>query len=101
MTSQSLQPRLIRRLTAGRMLMWLTLLVTTFISLWPMYWLFMTALTPTQETIKVPPDILPIHASTANFGRLFAQARDYWRWGRNSLMVAVGVTLFHVIFDTL
>jgi multiple sugar transport system permease protein len=81
--------------------MWLTLLVTTFISLWPMYWLFMTALTPTQETIKIPPDILPIHASTSNFERLFAHARDYWHWGRNSLTVAVGVTLFHVVFDTL
>src|SRR5689334_404397 len=101
MASQTLQPNPIRRLTLSRVLMWATLLLTTFISLWPMYWLFVTALTPTQDTIKIPPDLLPIHASTVNFDRLFAQAHDYWRWARNSLIVALGVTLFHVIFDTL
>lgn len=101
MATHALQLKRPRRLTIGRVLMWATLVVTTFISLWPMYWLFMTALTPTQDTIKIPPDILPIHASTVNFDRLFAQARDYWRWGRNSLTVAVVVTLFHVVFDTL
>jgi multiple sugar transport system permease protein len=101
MATRALRLNKPRRLTLGRVLMWATLVVTTFISLWPMYWLFMTALTPTQDTIKIPPDILPIHASTVNFGRLFAQARDYWRWGRNSLTVAMGVTLFHVVFDTL
>jgi multiple sugar transport system permease protein len=90
-----------RSWTPRRIAMWATLLVTTFISLWPMYWLFVTALTPTQETIKIPPDLIPIHASTANFERLFAQARDYWRWSLNSLMVAGGATLFHVVFDTL
>ena len=101
MATQTLQPKPLRRITIGRVLMWATLLLTTFISLWPMYWLFVTALTPTQDTIKIPPDILPIHASTVNFDRLFAQAHDYWRWARNSLIVALGVTLFHVIFDTL
>ena len=90
-----------RRWTWQRTLMWIILILTTFISLWPMYWLFVTALTPTQETIKTPPDLIPIHASLANFERLFSQARDYWRWAINSLAVALSVTLFHIFFDTL
>ena len=89
------------RWTWRRALAWTALIVTTFISLWPMYWLFVTALTPTQETIKTPPDIIPIHASLENFVRLFSQARDYWRWVLNSLMVTLSITIFHIFFDTL
>lgn len=80
---------------------WVVLIVTVVISLWPMYWLFVTALTPTRETIKVPPDLFPINGSFENFQRLFSQARNYWRWGLNSLIVTLSVTLFHVFFDTL
>ncbi|HEY0601888.1 MAG TPA: carbohydrate ABC transporter permease [Herpetosiphonaceae bacterium] len=82
-------------------LAWVALIVTMVISLWPMYWLFVTALTPTRETIKVPPDLFPINGSFENFQRLFSQARNYWRWGLNSLIVTLSVTLFHVFFDTL
>lgn len=85
----------------SRIAMWTALIVTTIISLWPMYWLFVTAITPTQQTLKTPPDLFPINASFSNFERLFQQARDYWRWTLNSLAVALFVTMFHVIFDTL
>lgn len=93
------RPRL--RWSGRRILMWAVLIVTTIISLWPMYWLFVTALTPTQQTIKVPPDLIPIHASLDNFERLFRQARNYWRWAFNSLFVTLAITAFHVLFDTL
>ena len=84
-----------------RIAMWTALIVTTIISLWPMYWLFVTAFTPTQQTLKASPDLFPVNASLSNFERLFQQARDYWRWAFNSLVIALFVTLFHVIFDTL
>jgi multiple sugar transport system permease protein len=90
-----------RHWNGASVLMWATLIISAAISLWPMYWLFVTALTPTQDSIKTPPDIIPIHANVSNFQRLFAQARDYWRWAGNSLTVALSVTMFHVIFDTL
>jgi multiple sugar transport system permease protein len=90
-----------RRWNAASVLMWATLIISTAISLWPMYWLFVTAITPTQDSIKTPPDLIPIHASFSNVQRLFAQARDYWRWAGNSLVVALSVTIFHIIFDTL
>jgi multiple sugar transport system permease protein len=84
-----------------RLLAWVVLILTTLISLWPMYWLFVTALTPTEFTIKTPPDIVPLHASFANFARLFTRARNYWRWFANSLIVGSSITLFHMIFDTM
>src|SRR5438067_4118659 len=85
----------------GLLLVWTALIVTTIISLWPMYWLFVSALTPTQETIKTPPDLLPIHASLDNFVRLFQRARDYKLWFVNSLIITLSITAFHVVVDTL
>lgn len=89
------------RWTWQRLLAWFVLIVTTLISLWPMYWLFTTALTPTEFTIKTPPDIIPINASLQNFQRLFTKARNYWYWAGNSLLVGVSITAFHLFFDTM
>lgn len=80
---------------------WVALIVVAIISLWPMYWLFVTAFTPTDNSIKTPPDLLPINASIANFQRLFTQAKDYWRWALNSLIISLSVTAFHLVFDTM
>ncbi|MDQ6833144.1 MAG: carbohydrate ABC transporter permease [Chloroflexota bacterium] len=82
-------------------LVWVVLIVVAIVALWPMYWLYITALTPTQDTVKTPPDLLPIHASFANFSRLFTQAKDYWRWALNSLLISLSVTAFHLFFDTM
>ena len=88
------------RFTGKRALLWLALILTTIISLFPMYWMFTTALTPTRETIKTPPDLFP-HASLENFDRLFSQAKDYWGWFANSVLITLGITAFHLLFDTL
>ena len=71
------------------------------ISLWPMYWLLVSSVTPTLYTIKTPPDLIPIHFSLSNFDRLLDRATNYPRWLVNSLIVAFCVTAFHVFFDTL
>jgi multiple sugar transport system permease protein len=89
-----------RKLTTGKVLLWTALIITTIISFFPMYWMFVTAFTPTRETIKTPPDLFP-HASLENFDRLFTQARDFWGWFANSIAITLGVTLFHLIFDTM
>ena len=81
--------------------MWIILIVVAIVALWPMYWLYITAFTPTQDTVKTPPDLIPIHASLANFSRLFQQAKDYWRWALNSLIISLSVTAFHLLFDTM
>mgnify|MGYP001092656202 CR=1 FL=1 len=88
------------KITVPRILMWTALILTTLISLFPMYWMFVTAFTPTQDTIKTPPDLFP-HADLSNFERLFSSARDYWSWFANSVIITLGITFFHLIFDTL
>jgi multiple sugar transport system permease protein len=89
------------RWTWQRALAWVVLIITTIISLFPMYWLFTTALTPTQYTISTTPQLFPTNASFANFERLFELADNYWRWFVNSVLVALAVTAFHVFFDTM
>jgi multiple sugar transport system permease protein len=85
----------------GRIVMWVALLATAVVALFPLYWLFVNALTPTTQTIKTPPDFIPIHASIENFQKLFRQAKDYPRWFGNSLLITLSITCFHVFVDTL
>ncbi|MBO0778681.1 MAG: carbohydrate ABC transporter permease [Ktedonobacteraceae bacterium] len=89
------------RIRPGRIIAWIVLIAVACISLWPMYWLFVTAFTPTTFAIKTPPDVVPFHGDLSNFQRLLTQASDYWTWGGNSLLVAISITLFHVVFDTM
>ena len=89
------------RWTPGLIGVWIVLAMTTLVSLYPLYGMYVTALTPTFDTVKTPPDILPIHATIENFQRLLVKARDYPRWFSNSLLIALSITGFHVFFDTL
>ena len=101
------QPTAIRRQesrgwrSVGSLLRWSVLLLTTIVALFPLYWLFLSALTPTGFVQKVPPDFLPIHAGLDNFRKLFRQAKDYPRWFLNSAVITLSITLFHVFVDTL
>ncbi|HEX8034905.1 MAG TPA: carbohydrate ABC transporter permease [Ktedonobacterales bacterium] len=85
----------------GKIAAWVALIITTVISMWPMYWLFVTALTPTDFAIKTPPDLIPIHATLGNIQRLLSQAPQYPLWAANSLIIALSITGFHIIFDTM
>ena len=90
-----------RRLGSGRLMVYLALAVTTTISLFPLYWLLITAFTPTESSIKLPPDLIPLNPSLVNFERLFSRAPQVWNWLLNSLIIALSVTAFHVFFDAL
>ena len=90
-----------RRWAWQRIVAWIVLIVTTIVALFPMYWLFVSALTPTQSTINTTPQLFPTNLSFANFQRLFQLAENYWRWVANSLFVALAVTGFHMFFDTM
>ncbi len=97
-TSVASRPRRVRVGTIG---LWVVLVITTLISLYPLYGMYVTALTPTFDTVKTPPDLLPIHASLENFQRLLLKSRDYPLWFANSLLITITITGFHVLFDTM
>ncbi|MBI5877873.1 MAG: carbohydrate ABC transporter permease [Chloroflexi bacterium] len=88
------------RSRSQRMLVWTALIATTIISLFPMYWLFVNAFTAIRGTPPLTPLLWP-EWSLDNFGRLLGGTKNYTNWMINSLLVAGGVTSFHMIFDTL
>ena len=98
--TQSLTVSPFRRITLGKVLIWLILIFTTFIALFPMYWLFANALTPILSNPPLTPVLIPAF-SLSNFDRLVTQNKFYVQWMINSLVVTLGVTVWHVIFDSL
>ncbi len=76
------------------------LIVTAVIALFPMYWLFANAFTPISGTPPLTPILVPAF-KLDNFQRLLGGTKYYASWMLNSLIVALAVTAWHVIFDTM
>ncbi|MCX7716014.1 MAG: carbohydrate ABC transporter permease [Endomicrobia bacterium] len=70
----------------------------------PTYWMFLTAFTPEEEIIKMPPSLLPKKITLENFRRIFILAdpkRSVGRWFINSTIVAVSVTVTSLFVSSL
>ena len=84
-----------RGLSTGRAAAtWAVLVVTTAIALFPMYWLFVNALTPITATPPLTPILWPAW-KLDNIIRLLTTSKHYTQWASNSLVVALGATLWH------
>src|SRR3954464_5420201 len=70
------------------------------LSLFPLYWLFVTSLSSQQFIVKVPPDLLPAELTFQNYQRLFATT-PVVRWLFNTLLIAGSITVFHLLFDSM
>jgi multiple sugar transport system permease protein len=70
------------------------------LSLFPLYWLFVTSLSPQQFIVKVPPDLLPTDLTFQNYTRLF-NTTPVIRWLVNTLVIAGSITVFHLLFDSM
>lgn len=90
-----------RRFTVGNLLAWFFLILTTVISLFPMYWLFVNALTPIYASPPLTPILWPAF-KLDNIQRLLTQGSPYYlRWMLNSLVIAIAVTAWHIVFDSM
>ncbi len=79
---------------------WAVLIVTSVIALFPMYWLFVNALTPITSNPPLTPILWPAW-SLDNFRRLLEGNVFYKNWMLNSLMVSLAITIWHVLFDSM
>lgn len=112
-SAPGLGQRLRRRLPSIVVMILLTVLAA--ISLFPLYWLFVTALTPASSTVKMPPDLFPNPPTLENFGnmiRLSGQGKlqignilfgmpRMLLWFLNTTALALISTAVHVLFDTM
>ena len=70
------------------------------VSLFPLYWMVTTAIKPPTNVMSLPPEWIPTSFTLDNFREAFAR-NPVLRWTINSLIVAVGVTAFQLIFATM
>jgi multiple sugar transport system permease protein len=105
-----------RRLLSKALVL-ILLTVVAIVSLFPLYWLFNTALTPASATIKLPPDLIPVNLTLSNFadvilrsgmGKLrllnpdqFIRMPRLSLWFINTAFIAIFSTAVHVLFDSM
>lgn len=70
------------------------------VSLFPLYWMVTTALKPPTVVMSLPPEWIPTNISLNNFREAFANS-PVERWTINSLLMAVSVTLFQLLFASM
>lgn len=66
----------------------------------PMYWMLVTALTPTGMTAQFPPELWPSDPTLRNL-REITDRRYFWNWIVNSTFMAVVITVAHVVLGSM
>jgi len=100
-----------------RLLTLLLLSAVAIISLFPLYWLFVTALTPASSTVRMPPQIIPRNPTLENIvdmirisgtGELNVLGTGWiirmprmLLWFINTTFITLFSTGFHVFFDAM
>jgi multiple sugar transport system permease protein len=92
------------------------LILAAAVSLFPLYWLFVTAITPASSTVKLPPELIPSNPTLENITNLIALSGEgglrvlgleavrmsrMLLWFLNTLLLALVSTGIHVLFDTM
>lgn len=85
-----------------RILFWIILAGFTVVTLFPFYWMVMTAIMPTDAILARSPSLLPdfSRASFAPFVEIFVQ-KPFLIWMRNSIIVNLICTTLSLIVATL
>jgi multiple sugar transport system permease protein len=83
-----------------RLLVYVLLTLAGILSLFPLYWLFVTSLSPQQFLVKVPPEVWPRDLTLVNYQRLFGTT-PVVRWLANTLLIGGAITVFHLLFDSM
>ena len=99
-STSAFAPRTPTRFGPGAVIVYALLTLVGILSLFPLYWLFVTSLSPQQFVVKVPPDLLPSDLTLQNYQRLFSTT-PVVRWLFNTLLIAGVITLFHLLFDSM
>jgi len=109
----------LERLWVGipRFLTYVLLIFVAITSLFPLYWLFNTSLTPATLTVKLPPDIIPANATLNNFVAVVRSSGvskiaipgtdEVWHvpriylWFVNTAFITLLSTAVHLLFDSM
>ncbi len=79
----------------GTLLMIGLLVGLALLTLIPLYWMVVTAFTPSTLTVKFPPDLWPKNPTLQNFQEVLNRP-NFWRWVATTTIVASVVTVFEL-----
>lgn len=109
------EPARRRRLSPGRALAWLFMILVILATLFPFYWMLRTALSSNNALYSGSTDLLPVGFSTGGFERVFGSQTGeeaiaaggsgasipFWRYLFNSVVVATLVTAGQTFFSAM
>lgn len=104
-----------RRISPGKVVAWAVMILMLFITLFPFFWMFRTALSSNSALYAEASSLLPAEPSTGGFQRVFGLQEpeeaiadggsgasiDFWRYLLNSTIVATAVTVCQVFFSAM
>ncbi|ROP35491.1 carbohydrate ABC transporter permease [Saccharothrix texasensis] len=80
------------RVSTGRALRGVAAAVVFVVSVFPVYWMVLTAFKPTRDIQAATPTFLPLSLTFEHFGTAVS-AQGFWSFWRNSVVVAGGAVL--------
>jgi len=88
----------------NRLIVIILLLCGAIVALLPTYWMFVTAFTPEEDIIRMPPRMIPQRPTFENFRKIFLLTdpkKSLSKWFLNSAIVSVTVTLTSLFVSAL
>jgi multiple sugar transport system permease protein len=76
------------------------LMVTALLTVIPLLWMISASFMPTGEATVFPPRLLPSHATLMHYRELFTRM-NFGRTFTNSMIVAVAITLFSLLLNSM
>lgn len=101
MTTQavSIRPRSQKRANPGRILLYMTLILGAFMTLFPFIWMLLCSFKSNIEVIQIPPSFLPQNWVADGYVR--AWERNITTPYLNTVIVAVGITAFQLLTSSM
>jgi multiple sugar transport system permease protein len=84
-----------------RKVLYVLLLVYALITLTPFLWALSASFKPLAEVIGGEVNFIPRQFTLENYRQVFIEEPLFWRWFLNSVAIAVTVTLFNLLFNSL
>ncbi len=85
---------------ATRLALYLTVAGVCAAVLFPVYWMVLTSLRQTRDTITYPPDLLPRNVRLSAYGELL-QTVPIATWLGNTVVISIGVMLLCLVLSVL
>jgi multiple sugar transport system permease protein len=84
-----------------KILLYLLLIIYGFITIIPFLWALSASFKPLSEIISGELNFIPHNFTFKNYQQIFVQEPLFWRWLFNSVIIAVSVTFFNLILNSM